>query len=144
MEELAEVIETRGNKALVKVKKYSACSKCDKDCGMAGASHDTGEIDVEITNSMDAEIGNYVKLGLGEKSLVIASIIVYLFPLLSLIGGYFLTNWLASTIWLNSGELTGIIGSVVFFFGSFAFIKLINLKLKVSGVFQPKMIEVLK
>ena len=143
MEELAQVIENRGDNVLVRVVRNSACSKCDKDCGMAGTSHETDEIDVEINNTMGAEKGNYVKLEMGEKTLVLASLIVYLFPILSLIGGYFLSNFFLSFIGFNTGEVTGIIGSISFFLLSFLIIRIINFKLKALEIFQPEMIEIL-
>ncbi len=143
MEELAQVVENRGDNVLVRVVRNSACSKCDKDCGMAGTSHDSDEIDVEINNTMGAEKGNYVKLEMGEKALVLASLIVYLLPLLSLIGGYFLSNSVLSLIGYNTGELIGIIGSISFFLLSFLVIRIINFKIKALEIFQPEMIEIL-
>ena len=144
MEELAQVIECRGDKALVRVIRNSACSKCDEDCGMAGTSHESDEINVEINNTMNAKEGNFVKVELGEKTLVLASLIVYLFPLIALIGGYFLSNSLISIIGYSASEITGIVGSISFFFISFLIIRMIDLKLKVMGIFQPEMTEVLK
>jgi len=144
MEELAQVVEKRGENVLVRVIRNSACSKCDKDCGMAGTSHETDEIDVEVSNTMGAEEGNYVKLELGKKTLVLASLIVYLFPIISLIGGYFLTNFSLATLGYGTGEITGILGSLTFFFLSFLLIRIMNFRLKVMGTFQPEMIEVLE
>ena len=143
MKELARVIEDRGDSVLVRVIRNSACSKCDKDCGMGANTHDTDEIDVEINNTMGAEEGNFVRLELGEKTLVLASLIVYLFPIISLIVGYFATNFSLSIIGYSPGEITGIFGSILFFGLSFLLIKMLNFKLKLMGIFQPEMIEIL-
>ena len=144
MEEFAKVIEDRGDSVLVRVIRNSLCSKCDKDCGLSTNTHDTDEIDVEVNNSMGAKEGNYVKLELEEKSLVLASLIVYIFPILSFIGGYFLTNFSLSILGYGTGEITGIIGSLSFLILSFLLIRVLNFKLKVMGIFQPKMIDVLE
>ena len=144
MEELAQVIENRGDRVLVRVIRNSLCSKCDKDCGMSTNTHETDEIDVEVNNTMGAEEGNYVKLELGEKTLVLASLIVYLFPIISLITGYFITNFSLSVLGYVTGEITGIIGSLIFFLMSFLLIRVLNFRLKVMGIFQPEMIEILE
>ena len=144
MEELARVIENRGDNVLVRVIRNSACSKCDKDCGMSDTSHESDEIDVEIANSMGAEKGNFVKIEMGEKSIVLASLIIYLFPLIALIGGYFLGNSIISLLGYTTTEVSGIISSISFFALAFILIRMFNFKLQMMKIFQPEIVEVLK
>ena len=143
MEELATVIKDKGNKALVRVIRHSACHKCDKDCGMAGPSHEVDEIEIEVSNQIGAHEGSTVKLEMGEKPIVLASLIVYLFPLISLIGGYFISNWMISQLGMIGTEITGIIGGFTFFAASFAGIRLLDLKLRLVEFFHPKITKVL-
>jgi len=144
VEELARVIENRGDNVLVRVIRNSACSKCDKDCGMSDTSHESDEIDVEIANSMGAEKGNFVKIEMGEKSIVLASLIIYLFPLIALIGGYFLGNSIISLLGYTTTEVSGIISSISFFALAFILIRMFNFKLQMMKIFQPEIVEVLK
>jgi sigma-E factor negative regulatory protein RseC len=143
MEELATVVEDKGDKARVRVIRHSACHKCDKDCGMSGASHDVDNIEIEVNNNLDAAKGSMVKLEMGERTIVLASMIVYLFPLISLIGGYFVSNWIVSQLGYVSSEIIGITGGFIFLAMSFIVIRLIDLKLRMVEVFHPKMTKIL-
>lgn len=142
MEELATVLETKGKKALVRVIRHSACHKCDKNCGMAGTSHDVDNIEIEVNNYIGAGEGSTVKLEMGEKPIVIASLIVYLFPLISLIGGYFISNWFITQLGQSASEITGILGGFFFLGLSFLIIRLVDLRLRVVEIFHPKITKV--
>lgn len=138
MKETARVIENIDNKARVKIIRQSACSKCEKDCMLAGDSHEMDEMEVVVDNPVSAEKGTMVSLEMGEKPLVYASLIIYLLPLIGLFIGYFAGSWLAQTLDFKLIELTGISGSILFLIFSFVIIRLLDARLRFEKRFHPK------
>ncbi len=136
MEEIATVVETKGNKAWVKIVRHSACSKCEKKCGL-NESHEQDELVVEIENKAGWEEGQQVVLKMQERSMVFASLIVYLLPMLAMIIGYFVGNWFAVKWGFQSTEVVGIIGTITFLLLSFLVIKIIDRLMGRSSNFKP-------
>ncbi|MFW5787814.1 MAG: SoxR reducing system RseC family protein [Halanaerobiales bacterium] len=142
MEELAQVVENKGDKVLIKVERHSSCSSCEKDCALSGYSHESDEIEFEIENVLKADVGDIVRIEMQEKPLVVASLLVYIFPLVGLIGGYFFTNYILRLIGFTAGEISGIIGGLFFLALSFTALKTIDKKIKTIESFHPKMTEI--
>ncbi len=143
MKEVAKVIENTGNKARVKIVRQSACSKCEKDCMLAGDSHEMKEVEEVVNNPVAAEAGQTVKLEMGERPLVYASVIVYLLPLLNLILGYFIGSWFATTFGYKLIEIAGITGAFIFFLASSGMIRLIDSRLGLMKVFHPRITKII-
>ncbi|MFW6006963.1 MAG: SoxR reducing system RseC family protein [Bacillota bacterium] len=142
MQEIAQVIEDKGDTVLVKVDRHSACSKCDKNCALAN-DHEQDEIVVEVENSsFNLNKGQQVILQMKEENLVFSALIIYLMPLIFMITGYFIVNWFLGIFPVNLGENYGILGSAVFLILSFYFIKKINNRLKYNKNFQPQIINI--
>ena len=138
MEEQGLVLENRGDEALVKITRHSLCSRCAQKCPMASMEHETDEIEVLVSNPVGAEIGQLVKIEMGEKSLVTASLLIYLVPVIFLIAGYFAGIYLSGFIYdTTPGETAGIIGSIVFLLLSFLVVSYIDKKLGQKQKYQP-------
>ncbi len=144
MIQLAEVIKSNGNKALVKINRQSACQKCNKDCLLAGNSHEIKEMKVEVDNPIGATAGQTVKLEMGESHLVLASLIIYVLPILGLIGGYFIGSWFGSHFLILSENSAGIAGSFLLFFLVFLIIRLFNFKIEGNEGFHPCITEIIR
>lgn len=144
MKETGRVIENNNKTAVVRVLRQSTCSKCDKNCSLAGQDHEKEEMDIEVDNPVGAEAGNVVKLEMGSKSLVLASLIVYILPLLFLIGGYFIGFLIASKITYFSREIISIFSSIFFLALSFGVIRLLDNRLKSIESFHPRIIEIVE
>ena len=140
MEEKGIVVENRDQMILVKIERHSACSKCDRQCGLA-AEPEKEETVVEIEKDADRDFtfqtGQQVILEMEDKNLVFSAFFVYIFPLLAMIGGYFLFAWLLK------GENWGIAGSLLGLAAGFGFVKFINLYLEQSGDFEPRIKKVI-
>ena len=145
MQEVAEVVEDKGQSVLIKVERHSACKKCDKNCGLAH-NHDKDELFFEINkDGYSLKKGQRVKLELTEGSLVFSAVIVYLFPLIAMVMGYFVTDWLVSNSGIfNPGENINIAGSLLFFAVSFYIIRKINNTLKTNKNFEPEITEIIE
>lgn len=143
MEEIGRIMELNGKEALVKIERHSACSKCTHKCNLASSTHESDEIKVKVNNPIGASKGQLVKLEMREEPLVLASLIVYLIPLLGLITGYFAGIWLAPTLGYRAGEGIGIIGSLVFLAISFIMVRIIDNLLGKKKNFHPWIKEIL-
>ncbi len=97
LEENGVVVEERGLLALVRTIKSSHCT----DCGSAKICHSDGagqEKVVEAENSAGAKAGQKVILALPAGALLQASMLVYLVPVLGLLGGAGLAQMAAGKI----------------------------------------------
>jgi len=145
MEELGHVLKNTGNKALVKIERHSLCSKCTNKCQLAvDNDHETDEIEVTVSNPVGAESGQMVKIEMGEQPLIIASLIIYIIPLLSLIIGYFAGQYISQSIGFAPTEGTGIIGSLLFLVLSFLVIKSIDRFLGKKKNYNPIIKEIIE
>jgi len=145
MEELGHVLKNIGNQALVKIERHSLCSKCTNKCQLAVENeHETDEIEVTVNNPIGAKRGQMVKIEMGEQPLVIASLIIYIIPLISLIIGYFASQSFMQILGFTPTEGSGIIGSLVFLGLSFLLIKSIDRFLGRKKEYNPIIKEIIK
>ncbi|MGM0445523.1 MAG: SoxR reducing system RseC family protein [Bacillota bacterium] len=143
MRELGKVINCIDNIAKVKVIKHSACSKCDRDCPLSGAdSHEREEMVFKVKNSIGAKQGDQVSIELENRNLVFSSLIIYLMPILNMIIGYFLGQWLGLKYNLLTREISGIFGTVLFLFLSFLLLRQINSNLENNNKIDPKIVKI--
>ena len=89
--ETAEVVESRGDTAVVKTFRSEACHHCAAKgaCGVMGGGK---EMRVEVLNYPRASAGDRVELALPESSFVKASAASYMLPLAFIVVGAFLGN----------------------------------------------------
>lgn len=86
MKRFGRVISVSEEEAKVLVQKHSACKNC-------GECHDTSQ-EVRIANSAELDRGDIIALELEGRSLSTAAVMIYLLPLIGLIGGYLLGVYL--------------------------------------------------
>ncbi|MFW5982077.1 MAG: SoxR reducing system RseC family protein [Halanaerobiaceae bacterium] len=145
MEEIGEIIKTSGKHALVKIERHSLCSKCTNKCQLAQPeSHEVDEIEVEVDNPIGARSGQKVKIEMKEQPVVIASLIIYVIPLIFMIIGYFLGISLLEAFGYQGTEITGIISSLIFLALSFVFIRILDNLLSKRKDYHPKIKEIIK
>lgn len=98
IEERALIIATSDNNpelhdsiAKVKVQRTSACDSCSlkSGCGQSTLSKLSGDhcLELEVTNALDAKLGDEVIIAIPESGLINASFRVYFLPLLFMILG---------------------------------------------------------
>ncbi|SIR16314.1 SoxR reducing system RseC family protein [Halanaerobium kushneri] len=137
MEELATVVQKNNDKVEVRIIKHSACSKCDKNCGLAGNSHDQDQVFLEVEDKIGVKKGDRVLLEMEKGNLVFATLIVYLLPIFLMISGYFFGSWVAAILNIKSVELAGIAGTFIFLIISFLLNKILNSYFEKISSFQP-------
>ena len=140
MEEEGLVVENRGRRAVVEIERQSACKKCEHSCGLAGDSHEIDEIEVEVSNPIGAQTGERVILEMEDRQVYFASIMIYLFPPIFMILGYFLFMNMGEILFGPQHELMGIFGAFVLFVISLAGLRKLDNRLKKNSKFDPEII----
>lgn len=144
MQELGRVIEKKNNSALIRISRKSSCSKCRQNCFLAGDSHEIQDMEVEVTDTLGVSKGQLVRLEMDKKPLLLASLIMYLVPLLGLIGGYFIGIRAGTVFTAISGEATGILGSFIFFFLTFIILKFVDKRIENNSNYQPRITAIVE
>lgn len=100
-----------GTTAKIKMQKHSACAAC----GKCASSTDKKDIIVEVDNNIGAKVGDYVEVNMDSVNVIKAAAIVYIVPLIALLGGtivsYVIFNFI--DIGMNKEVLSGFIGIVL-------------------------------
>lgn len=100
-----------GTTAKIKMQKHSACAAC----GKCASSTDKKDIIVEVDNNIGAKVGDYVEVNMDSVNVIKAAAIVYIVPLIALLGGtiisYGIFNFI--DIDMNKEVLSGFVGIVL-------------------------------
>jgi len=115
--EVGTVIETSGGTAKVLVKRNSACDHCPSRSCCTSLGGDLKRVDV--SNVIGAKKGQKVKVGISPKAVLKASFVLYMIPILALIIGALLGNYLGA----QHKEIWAVSIGVRFFVGSYFVIK---------------------
>jgi len=100
----------------VEIKRSGGCKSCSVSSLCFGKDK---TISWDIETDMDLNIGDKVELLIAPQSRILASLLVFLVPILALLGGYYLTlTWL--------GESYAVVGGFGLLLLSFVFIWLLD------------------
>ncbi len=90
IEATATIVAIEGDMAVLEARRTSACNGCGaaKGCGTFALGEFFGRKRnlLHIKNDFDAQTGEQVIIGMPESDLVLASLAVYMLPLLAMIG----------------------------------------------------------
>ena len=109
MNQRGYVIEIVDNiTAKIKMQKHSACASC----GKCASSTDKKDIIVEVDNTLGAKVGDYVEVNMDSVNVIKAASIIYIIPLIALLGGTILSYKMLSffDISFNIEIISGCIG----------------------------------
>lgn len=130
--EEGEVVEVKGNKATVKIAANKSCEKC----GLCTKISST-EMIVEAFVDKPVSIGDHVTLSIRPGIIVSSAAILYIFPLLSLVFGYFVGRFIFKSIVIKGmEELLPALTSLVFLFLAFIPIRVYDKKKQHDKRFQ--------
>jgi len=89
IEEQAQVVEIRGAQLVLQAQTQSACGSCaaSKGCGTSVLSKVVGRkfTRFQAENSIDAEVGDMVVVGISEDALLKGSVVMYVIPILGML-----------------------------------------------------------
>ena len=135
------VIRTDDGAAWVKTIKPGAC----EGCSARGACHSMGggddEMEVKAINLAGAKVGDRIVLDFESRSLLKATFLIYMFPILLLIIGAVMGQEAAAYLDFNPSGLAAVTGF------SFFFIALLIIKFKANQLaqkneYRPKIIKI--
>ena len=135
------VLRTDSDSAWVKTARSSAC----EDCSAKGSCHSLeGERDMEVKaiNIAGARVGDRIVLSFETASLLKATFLIYVFPIILLIAGAAFGQMLASFLKLSPSALSVGLG-FAFFFTSLLIIKARANKMAKKNDYQPKITKIL-
>jgi sigma-E factor negative regulatory protein RseC len=135
------VIRTDSGGAWVKTIKSASCEGCSAR-GSCHSLSDRGEMEVQAINEVGAQAGDRIVLSLETASLLKASFLLYVFPVLLLIIGAAIGQETAPYFNFNPSGFSAVIG-FSFFFAAVLIIKLKADKLARKKAYRPKIIKIL-
>jgi sigma-E factor negative regulatory protein RseC len=135
------ILRTDSHTAWVKTVRSSAC----EGCSAKGSCHTMGggqDMEVKALNIAGARVGDRIVLSYETPSLLKATFLIYVFPIILLIAGALLGQMLALYLNLNSSALSILLG-FAFFFIALIFVKVRANKMAQKNAYQPKVIKIL-
>ncbi len=97
LEERALVIAVNEGSARVCTQRLSACDSCQlkSGCGTHSFAKLSGNqsIELEVDNVLDAEAGDVVMVAIPEQGLLVASFMMYLLPLVTMLASVVAAQW---------------------------------------------------
>lgn len=96
IEEQAQVIAVEGDQLILQAQTQSACGSCEakSGCGTSLLSKVVGRkfSRFQATNEINAKVGDTVVVGLSEDALLKGSLVMYLIPIISMLGFALITD----------------------------------------------------
>ncbi len=110
MDHFGQVIELAGkDKALVKVRRNSACGSCGRCGGFFGDPEKRNEMLVEVNNPIGAKAGQLVRLEAKASEMLMAAVLLYFVPLVGLLLGLFTgRSWALRSMPAVNADLFGL------------------------------------
>jgi len=140
MLESGVVVEVDEDIATILFKRSSACAKC----GACKLASEEKNMYLKINNNLDAKVGDIVEVETNTNSVLTASVIAYVVPLIFLIIGVVFGYYIDNTFkLLNNPDALGAIFGIVLVAVSYLGIKAFEPKFKKDKSFLPKMKEIL-
>lgn len=135
------VIKTGVETALVKTTRSSSCESCAsrKSCHATGNGK---EMEVEVLNDAGAKEGDRVVLSFDTSALLKASFLLYVFPILVMILGAVLGQYMAPYLNLDPGGTSAVTAFLLFFI-SFGFIRYRGNRMAGKREYRPKITRIL-
>jgi len=135
------VLRTESDAAWVKTVRSSAC----EGCTARGSCHTTGsgeDMEVKAINSVGAGVGDRIVLSFETASLLKATFLIYVFPIILMIAGAVFGQVLAPFIDFSPSGLSVLLG-FAFFFSALFIIKTRANKMAKKNAYQPKITKIL-
>ncbi len=135
MEQIGEVFEIQGKKALVRIQRTSSCGENCAQC--EGGCKPTSSV-VEATNGISAKVGDTVKIQMNSLAFMSLAFIGYILPIIVCIITYFTVNELTDNIVIADMSAIGALIFVLFLF------YIIDKIPKKSAIFSTRIIKILR
>lgn len=128
--------------AWVKTARTDACESCTAKgaCNMMGGGKD---MEVEAVNKIGAKVDDRVVIAFESSSLLKASFLIYIFPVICMIAGALLGQNLSHKYDLNESLFSA--GSAfIFFAAAFLIVKIKGNRMAQKDTYRPSIVKILK
>jgi sigma-E factor negative regulatory protein RseC len=137
MDQIGRIIRVVGPVATVELERSSACERCGI-CDLG----ETKILHIDVDNTLEAKEGERVLIAVGERTVLKASAILYLIPLLALVGGIGLAYLLNTLVELpGSADWWGLGLGLTLFFLAYVVIRLREPALRTNPGYAPRMVR---
>ena len=117
MRETGEILSIAGKTATIQLNRGEKCDGCQA-CNAFGEN----KMQLDAQNDIGAKVGDVVEVDVEPKEVIASSMIVFIFPLVMMLGGYF-----AAVKFLPPhSEGVGVLGSLGALVLAFVFIKMLD------------------
>jgi sigma-E factor negative regulatory protein RseC len=125
-------------KATVRVRRSSDCAHCSSriSCDISNS-----DMLVDVSNDLQAKVGDLVEISIPEGTVLKLSVFVYLFPVIALIIGAFLGEFIANFLQSRS-SWPAILSGMIFLGLAFCVLKIFERKKMSGGAYNPKMTHI--
>jgi len=130
----------QGRMALVLTGMEPACEGCKARGACTSLGGGGANAEVRARNTVGAEVGDVVTISIRGSSLLKASFLVYMLPILAMVGGIVLGHLLSGVISVDKNVLVGLFGLLAFS-GAFVWLKKQGDKLFNKKEFIPEIIS---
>ena len=135
------VIRTDSRGAWVKTTKSGSCEGCSAR-GSCHSLSERGDMEVKAVNEVGAKVGDRILMSFETSSLLKATFLLYVFPIILLVIGALIGQQTAPYLNFNPSGFSAIIG-FTFFFAAVLTIKFKANRLARKNEYRPKIIKVL-
>ncbi len=143
MEQVGEVYEVNDDDGMAKirVKKHSSCKSCG-GCGILSAGGGT-EVTMEVPNPIGAKVGEFVRISVETNKVILASLIVYVIPVIALVIAMYITQRVAiGSGYTETAEVMSIGVGFVAMVLTFAVIRILDKRIEKTRKFKPAITEI--
>jgi sigma-E factor negative regulatory protein RseC len=145
IEENGHVIAVENDMALIEIERKSICSACsvNKGCGAGVLSKVVGNKRFQLTahNSVNANVGDEVIVGIEDNMLVKSSFAVYIVPLLLLFVGAWFGNSIAGLLVIQASEGVSILFGMLGLAIGFIWLRHFSRKISKDDRYRPVLLE---
>lgn len=127
--------------AMVKTTRSGACKSCSARHSCSPQDNNLETL-VEVINPVQAQVGDRILLNIDSASLLKASFLIYVFPILCMLAGAGLGQWAGTVSSLNP-TWTSPGMAALFFVGAFFFIKSKGNQLAQTDAYKPKIVRII-
>lgn len=114
MEQIGEVVELKGKRALIRIYRTSSCGENCSSC--SGECKPTATM-VEAVNGISAKVGDTVKLQMNSGSFLLLAFTGYILPILICIAAYFIAeHFTGNTVIADIAAIASLVLVLVIFF----------------------------
>jgi len=114
MEQIGEIVELHGKKALVRIQRTSSCGENCAEC--EGGCKPTSSV-VQANNNISAKVGDTVKIQMNSLAFMSLAFIGYILPIIVCIATYFIVSSFTDNVVIaDASAIVSLIAVLLIFF----------------------------